>query len=97
MGRDRNILKCLWRRWDTRLCLLVVAAYCLAAGYGEAVYQAACAADRTPAYNQVREEYRYVPPAFVRLLRDEAPVPTLWTKASTRPPVWRQISSPSGK
>ena len=30
-----------------------------------------------------------------RLAREEAPVPTQWTKASTLPSVWLQISSPS--
>lgn len=69
MAGDRHILKRLWRRWDTRVCLLVVAAYCVAAVYGEAVYQTARVADRTPAYNQVRENFRYVPPAFVRVLK----------------------------
>ncbi len=72
MGADRNILKRLWRRWDTRLCLLAVAAYCCAATYGEVAYRVAQTADRTPAYNQVREDFRYVPPAFVRLLKGEA-------------------------
>lgn len=67
MACERNILKRLWRRWDTRLCLLVIAAYCCLALYGEAVYQRARASDRTPAYNQVREAYRYLPPVFVRL------------------------------
>ena len=67
MGRDKNILRRLWQRWDTRLCLLVIAVYCCAALYGEAVYQVCRAADRTPSYNQVRESSRYVPPAFVRV------------------------------
>ena len=66
MAHDRNILKRLWRRWDTRVCLLVIAMYCCAALYGETVYQMYRAADRTPSYNQVHENSRYVPPAFVR-------------------------------
>lgn len=62
-----NILSRLWRRWDTRLCLIVILAYAGAALYGEAVYRAARLTDRTPAYNAVREQSRYVTPAFVRL------------------------------
>lgn len=67
MARDRNILRRLWLRWDTRLCLLVIAVYCCAAVYGEVVYQAYKLSDRTASYNQVRESSRYVPPAFVRV------------------------------
>jgi peptide/nickel transport system permease protein len=67
MQRDRNIMQRLWRRWDTRICLFVIAAYCFAAVYGEAAYQLARAADRTPSYNQVHEEFRYIPPVFVRM------------------------------
>ena len=67
MARDRNILRRLWLRWDTRLCLLVIAVYCCAAVYGEVVYQAYRLSDRTASYNQVRESSRYVPPAFVRV------------------------------
>lgn len=70
MAKDRNILKRLWRRWDTRLCLLVIAVYCCAAVYGEVVYQVCRMADRTPSYNQVREDSRYVPPAFVRVFAE---------------------------
>jgi peptide/nickel transport system permease protein len=62
----------LWRRWDTRLSLLVIAAYACAAVYGEAVCRAARLADRTPAYNVVRGDFRYVPPAFVRVFSREA-------------------------
>ena len=58
-----NILSRLWRRWDTRLCLIVILAYAGAALYGEAVYRAARLTDRTPAYNAVREQSRYVTPA----------------------------------
>ena len=65
--KDRNILQRLWQRWDTRLCLIVIAAYCCAAGYGEAVFQINRVSDRTPSYNQIHEDYRYVPPAFVRV------------------------------
>ena len=74
MRRDRNILQRLWQRWDTRLCLLVIAAYCVAAGYGEAVFQVSRMTDRTPSYNQVHDDFRYVPPAFVRVFA-KAPAP----------------------
>jgi len=66
MRNDSNILRRLWQRWDTRLCVLVIAAYSCAAIYGEVAYQAARLADRTPSYNQIQAAYRYVPPAFVR-------------------------------
>ena len=67
MAMERNILAKLWRRWDTRLCLLVIAAYCGAAAYGEIVFQVSRVSDQTPAYKQVHEQARYVPPAFVRM------------------------------
>ena len=73
--KDRNILQRLWQRWDTRLCLLVIAAYCCAAGYGEAVFQINRVSDRTPSYNQIHEDYRYVPPAFVRVFA-KTPTPS---------------------
>ena len=75
MGKERNILSKLCHRWDTRLCLLVIAVYCLAATYGEIVYQVCRISDRTPTYNQVHETSRYVPPAFVRAFSN-APRPT---------------------
>lgn len=56
----------LWKRWDTRLSLVIVALYAVAALYGEGVYQVARLQDRTPSYNEVNEAHRYVPPAFVR-------------------------------
>jgi hypothetical protein len=74
MDKERTIWDRLWRRWDTRLCLVVVAAYSMAAVYGEAVYQAARLHDRTPSYNQIHEGFRYVPPAFVRVFA-KTPVP----------------------
>jgi len=74
MAKDRNILAKLWHRWDTRLCLLVVAVYCLAATYGEFVYQICRVTDRVPSYNQVHDTFRYVPPAFVRFFSN-APRP----------------------
>jgi ABC-type dipeptide/oligopeptide/nickel transport system permease subunit len=59
----------LWKRWDTRLSLVIVAVYALAALCGEWSYQCARLQDRTPAYNEVNEAFRYVPPAFVRSLQ----------------------------
>ena len=66
---EKSVLRRLWQRWDTRLCLLAVAVYTFAALYGEAVYRYYRIADRTPAYNRVCEEARYVPPLFVRVFR----------------------------
>ena len=67
VGNDTTVLRRLWRRWDTRLCLLVIAVYCCVAAYGEIVYQVSRITDRTPSYNHVRETSRYVPPVFVRV------------------------------
>jgi peptide/nickel transport system permease protein len=61
-----TILARLWKRWDTRLSLVIVVFYAVAALYGEGTYQAARWQDQTPAYNQVHENHRYIPPAFVR-------------------------------
>lgn len=66
MAPRQNILRRLWRRWDTRLCLLVIVLYCVAAAYGEAVYRYYQVSDKTASYNQVNETFRYVPPAFMR-------------------------------
>jgi peptide/nickel transport system permease protein len=66
-----TILARLWKRWDTRFCLVVVVLYALAALYGEGAYQSARLQDRTPAYNQVHENDRYVPPAFVRCFQSD--------------------------
>ena len=70
MAKELGIWRRLWQRWDTRLCLLVIALYAVAAVYGECVYRTAKLADRTPAYNAVREDARYLPPAFVRWFTD---------------------------
>lgn len=66
MRQSSSIMARLWKRWDTRLSLIIVALYALAAAYGEGVYQVARLQDRTPSYNEVHEEQRYVPPAFCR-------------------------------
>ncbi len=66
MANEMTILRRLWRRWDTRLCLVIITGYACAALYGEGVYQSYRLADRTPPYNQVRETSRYVAPFAVR-------------------------------
>jgi len=71
MQLNPSILRRLWKRWDTRLCLVVIAACSACAVYGEWVYRAAARADRTPAYNEVNQAFSYVPPAFVRLFTGE--------------------------
>lgn len=71
MKPSSTILARLWKRWDTRFCLVVVVLYALAALYGEGAYQSARLQDRTPAYNQVHENDRYVPPAFVRCFQSD--------------------------
>ena len=35
-----SIMRRLWKRWDTRLCLIVILVYAVAALYGEVVYRA---------------------------------------------------------
>jgi ABC-type dipeptide/oligopeptide/nickel transport system permease subunit len=59
----------LWRRWGTRLSLIVIAAYTIAAVYGECVYRYYKIVDRPAPYNQVNERCRYVPPLFCRGFR----------------------------
>ena len=66
MRQSSSIMARLWKRWDTRLSLIIVALYAMAALYGEGAYQVARMQDRTPSYNEVHEEQRYVPPAFCR-------------------------------
>jgi len=69
MQKNRSIFRRLWQRWDTRLSLILVAAYSVCAVYGEWAYQSARLADRTPAYNEVRQPFRSIPPAFVRVFQ----------------------------
>ena len=61
---SESLWRRLWRRLDTRLCLVVIAVYAVAALYGEIVYRYYRAADKTPPYNIVHETARYVPPAI---------------------------------
>jgi len=44
--------------------------YAVVALYGEAVYRYYRIVDRTPSYNRVFEDARYVPPLFVRFFRE---------------------------
>jgi peptide/nickel transport system permease protein len=62
----------LWRDQGTRLCLLAIAAYTLAAVWGEGARIDARLHDRTPSYNAVHEEQRYLAPAFVRWFQPAA-------------------------
>lgn len=61
-SRDKSALRKLWERLDTRLCLIVIVAYTLAAAYGEGVYRYYKHQDKTPAYNSVNMDARYKPP-----------------------------------
>jgi len=76
--RPPSAWKRLWRDRVTRLCLLAIALYTLTALYGETVYRyckgslwegaPACLTwgpDRTPPYNELHMESRYVPPLTV--------------------------------
>ena len=66
MTNEPSIWQRLWRDRGTRLCLLAVALYTLAAMWGEGARLVARSRDCTPSYNVVREEQRYLPPAPVR-------------------------------
>ncbi len=72
MAKSVGLWRKLWQRLDTRLCLLAIVIYACAALYGEVVYRMALATDRTPAYNQVNENTRYLPPAFVTIFSGQA-------------------------
>ncbi len=61
---SNNIVRRLWRRWDTRIALVAIVLYLGAALYGEAVYRWHKTHDSTAPYNLVRDQYRYVPPGF---------------------------------
>jgi peptide/nickel transport system permease protein len=71
MPTEPSILRRLWLNWGTRLCLVAVAFYTLAAAWGEGARLVARLSDRVPAYNTVREDRRYLPPAFVRWFTGE--------------------------
>ena len=70
---EAGILRKLWRRWDTRLCLVVVMVYAFAAVWGEAARFQAGRQDCTASYNVVHENLRYLPPAPVRWFQRDTP------------------------
>jgi ABC-type dipeptide/oligopeptide/nickel transport system permease subunit len=87
----------LWQARGTRLCLVVLALYTLAALWGEGAYRVARYRDRTPAYNRVHEAWRYQPPAFARLFHQPStataePLPAPGTRGQE--PGFRPASSP---
>ena len=61
-----TLLARLWQTRGTRLCLIALAGYTLAALWGEGAYRLARWRDRVPAYNEVHEAWRYQPPALLR-------------------------------
>ena len=63
-----TILARLWQTRGTRLCLISLAIYTLAALWGEVTYRRARWRDEVPPYNRVHEAWRYQPPAIMRLL-----------------------------
>ena len=76
--RGPGVWRRLWANWSTRLCLVAIALYTLAALWGEGVYryykgtlwEGAPAVlrwgpERAPSYNEVHAESRYVPPLTV--------------------------------
>jgi peptide/nickel transport system permease protein len=71
MHNEPSILQRLWRNMGTRLCLLAVALYTLAAVWGEGARWYARMQDRVPSYNAVHENQRYLPPAPVRWFTGE--------------------------
>ncbi|MEG1480326.1 MAG: ABC transporter permease [Kiritimatiellia bacterium] len=60
--RESSVWGKLWRGGSTRLCLIAIFAYALVALYGECVYRSYTFMDRTPPYNTLHMESRYVPP-----------------------------------
>ncbi|MDA3924324.1 MAG: ABC transporter permease [Kiritimatiellae bacterium] len=70
MAKKNDILRRLWRRWDTRLSLIAIVVYLCVALYGEAVYRYHKIQDTTAPYNQVHDDYRYVKPAFFSFFSD---------------------------
>ena len=64
----------LWQSRGTRLCLIALAGYTLAALWGEGVYRLARWRDQVPAYNEVHEDWRYQPPAFLRVFHQPSTI-----------------------
>ncbi|MFZ4397417.1 MAG: ABC transporter permease [Kiritimatiellia bacterium] len=71
MKHELSIWQRLWRDTGTRLCLLAVAAYTLAAVWAECARGYALFRDFQPSYNVVQENLRYLPPAPVRWFTGE--------------------------
>lgn len=63
--REPNLWQRLWRPLSTRLCLIFLGLYTLAAVYGEVVYRIAEHRDTVPPYNEIHMSARYVPPMTV--------------------------------
>ena len=59
-----SLLRQLWKRTSTRLCLIALALYAFCAVWGEYEYRSARIRDVTPAYNLVDESHRYEPPSL---------------------------------
>ena len=77
MRTEPSILRQLWQQTGTRLCLLAVALYTLAAVWGEGARWRAHWRDDVPSYNAVHENLRYLPPAPIRWfqqVRTDTPV-----------------------
>jgi peptide/nickel transport system permease protein len=62
----REAWRTLWRRPLIRVCLGIMAAFTLVAAYGEILYRWYRFADRTPPYQQVNLQERYLPPSLFR-------------------------------
>jgi peptide/nickel transport system permease protein len=73
MHTEPSIFRQLWRLCGARLCLLAVAAYLLAAAWGEGARWNAHWRDRVPSYNEVHENLRYLAPAPVRWFQHAPP------------------------
>ena len=71
MNSELSILHRLWRSTGTRLCLVAVALYTLAAVWGEGARFYARTRDCVASYNAVHENQRYLPPAPVRWFTGE--------------------------
>ena len=59
-----SLMRQLWKRMSTRLCLIALALYAVCAIWGEFEYRAARFRDVTPVYNLVDEGHRYEPPSL---------------------------------
>jgi ABC-type dipeptide/oligopeptide/nickel transport system permease subunit len=70
MGGDRSLWSEAWRevrqRRMIRGCLWCILAFTLLAAYGEGVYRWSRMTDRTPPYQRVNLQERYLPPSILR-------------------------------